>query len=169
MIVLHPLAARHDLSQFQCENAALAHYLRRDALKEQESNQARVYVAVDTSDDDRLVGYFSLSATGFYIPALANDTASETFLYPVLLAFLARDSAWRGRGLGDFLLVEALKQAAEAAERIGLPGILLRTTKQGAALYERFGFVWIDRSDNYLYLPMGDVRTVAQSSGKSDE
>ena len=147
----------------------LVRYLQQDALEEQKSDLARIYVAIDSEKDDRPIGYFSLSATGYYIPALTDVVRSETFLYPAFLAFLAHNSAWRGRGLGDFLLIEALKHAAEAAEHIGLPGLLLQTTKEGAALYERFGFVWIDRADSYLYLPMKDVRAIIFPSGRNEQ
>jgi ribosomal protein S18 acetylase RimI-like enzyme len=170
VIPLETLTAQHDISQFRCGNSALDNYLRREALKEQQNHFARVFVAVDPdADGKRAIGYLSLSATGYYIPGSANRSHSDTFLYPVFLAFLARDSAWRGKGLGDFLLVEALKQAAAAAEHIGLPDILLRTTKEGTSLYERFGFVWIDRDDDYLYLPMGEACRIASSAERSEK
>ena len=166
MIIFQALTARHDTSRFRSSLSALDTYLQRDALREQEDGTSRVFVLVE-EDATHPIGYFALTATGCFIPAVTPDrqpVPPERFLYPVLLAFLARDLAWRGRGLGDVLLLEALKQAEQASRHVGFPGILLNTTKEGALLYERFGFVWIDRQDSYLYLPMNDIRAILTST-----
>ncbi len=138
-------------------------YLQRDAQKEIDGNLARVFVAVDVDDDkNRPVGYIALKTTGYLVPALDSPVPSDTFLYPAEIGCLARDISWRGRGLGEALLLEALKRIERAAREIGLPGVFLTATGEGAVLYERFQFQRIDDSDPDYYLPMIAVRELLE-------
>jgi ribosomal protein S18 acetylase RimI-like enzyme len=162
VIEIELLAMRHDATQFQSGNAMLDSYIKRDALKEQVGNIARIFVAVDTETaPDKVLGYFALKTSGFFIPALVGEhgsVPSDTFLHPAEIACLARDMTMRGSGLGNILLTAAFVRIEEASQRVGLPSILLNSTQEGVPLYERFGFMWIDRVDKFLYVPMRKVR-----------
>ncbi len=52
------LAAHHDLSNFDSDDHELDAWLQRHALPAQQMDTARTFLAVD---DDRIVGYFSLT------------------------------------------------------------------------------------------------------------
>jgi ribosomal protein S18 acetylase RimI-like enzyme len=148
-------------------------YLKNDALKEQYDSISRVFVAIDTEEDpDRVIGYFSLKTAGFFIPALTGEDGSvpsDTYLHTAEIGCLARDITMHGKGLGDILLTAALTYIEEASQRIGLPGVLLNSTQEGSKLYERFGFIWIDRVDRFLYLPMKNVRARLKGVNQSGE
>jgi len=171
MIRLEPLTAAHQLEKFRSGNSAVDAYLIRDALREQNEERTRVFVVVDTEENSsRPVGYFALSLTGYYVPVLDENRTpqeEESFVNLVELTFLARDLTRRGQGLGDFLLVEALERVAQISRCAGGPGVILRTTKEGLALYERFDFLWINRSENYLFLPISDVRRIVTPDSNS--
>ncbi len=166
MILFEELTARHDLSRFRSGNSVLDSYLKREALARQKAGEVRVFVLIDTEEDeDRPLGYIALAATSAYVPTPHPESDAiphETFQYLALVAFLARDISWRGRGLGEILLLEALRQCVQAAQCIGLPGVFLEATKDGAALYERFGFVRVEEGQSYMYLPMSKAQALVE-------
>lgn len=172
MLIFEELAEHHDLTQFRSGNSNLDGYLQREALDRQRRGEVRVFILLDIDQGhNRPLGYIALAATGYYIPTLYSDDASvaqETFQYVAMLAFLARDVNWRGQGIGKVLVLEAIRQCVLAAQHIGLPGIFLETTKEGAPLYERFGFSWIDQRDGYMYLPMTKARAIIDLKSEYD-
>jgi hypothetical protein len=73
MIRIQPLTSVHKTERFRSGNSAIDTYLIRDALREQNEEKTRVFVAVDTREDaTRPVGYFALILTGYYIPTLSR-------------------------------------------------------------------------------------------------
>lgn len=163
MIRIEALTEAHQTASFRSGNSAIDTYLIRDALREQNEEKTRVFVAVDTAGDITLpIGYFALILTGYYIPCIDETRLphadDEMYLHLVELTFLARSQSWRGRGLGDFLMIEALRRVAAVSQYVGGPGVVLRTSREGRTLYERFECIEIDPAENYLFLPIADVR-----------
>jgi GNAT superfamily N-acetyltransferase len=169
VLVFEELAAYHDLTRFRSGNSQLDDYLRQEARVRHQRREARVLVLIDTEKEDiRPVGYIALAATGYYVPTFDpadTDLKHESFQYTALLAFLARDRATRGQGIGRVLLLEALRQCVLAGEHIGLPGIFLETTAAGIPLYQSAGFLWLDKEDGFMYLPMAKARAILESTG----
>ena len=166
MILFEALTAQHDLSRFHSGNSRLDTYLRQEALKEQSGDLARVFIAIDTEEDpQRPVGYIALKTTGVFVSSLPLPIPSDTFLNPAEIAYLARDVTWRGKGLGEILLLEAMDRIERLSPEIGLPGIFLTATKEGATLYERLFFQRIDPDEMDYYLPMVAVREILQGFG----
>jgi GNAT superfamily N-acetyltransferase len=59
----------------------------------------------------------------------------------LLLARLAVDRAWHGKGLGADLLSDAVSRAIGAAETIGVRAILVHAiSNEAKAFYEKHGF-----------------------------
>lgn len=151
MIVFQPLSESHNTSGFACGTKPFDDYIQQQAIYEQSRGITRTFVAIeDTSDSPVALGYFTLKATDkTFTP---EPGGLRELLHPVELVYLARDLTWRKTGMGAGLLIEALRLSVEASERIGLPGIYLRSTSQGARLYESFGFTRVDGGS--FYMPM---------------
>jgi GNAT superfamily N-acetyltransferase len=99
-------------------------------------------VIVD-ADQGRVVGYHALTAA-----ALEREGATARVIkgmprYPipvVLLARLAVDRAVGGRGLGAWLLRDAMVRALAAAETIGVRALVVHAIDEDArAFYRRHG------------------------------
>jgi len=135
---LEPIAEHYEVSLFDCQHTYLNLFLREKALAETRSGgYSLTFALLDISSSPAFVaGYFMLRADSYYVNA--NQGASSI---PVVeLVCLARDITRRGQGIGDILLMEALRNVKEAAERIGIAGLHLAYTDEGKKLYDRYQF-----------------------------
>ena len=77
----------------------------------------------------------------------------------VLLGRLAVDRSVQGKGLGEFLLVDALKRVAAASQTIGVHAVLVDALHEAAAaFYAAYGFVPLVDRPLTLFLPLATVR-----------
>ncbi|WP_150047602.1 GNAT family N-acetyltransferase [Methylomonas rhizoryzae] len=152
----------HDRKAFDCGNASLNLYLRQFANQDQNRGLSRVYVL---AEQRRIVGYYSLSAYSVATDALADQTRTGAYreLPFLLLGRLAVDQAFQGQGLGDALIIHAFKTTVEAAEKIGIFGMIVDAKDERAAgFYEHFGFKRLNASKNRLVLPFSAIKKAIQ-------
>jgi predicted N-acetyltransferase YhbS len=153
------LEARHDLTSFDCDVAALNNYLKKFALANQRNQSARTYVA---TRGECVVGYYTLAAASAYREETPARIAKGLAAHPVpviLLARLAVDRSEKGQGLGKGLLKDALLRAAAAADIIGCRAVMVHAKDEGAkAFYERFEFEPSPSDPFHLFLLMKDIK-----------
>lgn len=149
MIVFEALSETHNATNFSCGTKPFDDYIQRQAIFEQRRGITRTFVAIENTADPTVpVGYLTLKATD---KAFAPESGGlRELFHPVELVYLARDISWRKTGLGAVLLIEAIRLSVEASERIGLPGIYLHATTQGAPLYRSFEFTSVGRASYYM-------------------
>lgn len=153
----------HDRKTFDCGDAALNLYLRQFANQDQNRGLSRVYVL---AEQRRIVGYYSISAYSVSTDELAGQTRTGAYreLPFLLLGRLAVDQAFQGQGLGDALIIHAFKTTVEAAEKIGIFGMIVDAKDERAAgFYQRFGFTRLSASKNRLVLPFSAIKKLVQS------
>ncbi len=69
-----------------------------------------------------------------------------------------RVAAFRGKRLGETLLLHALRNALSASETLGAFAVDVWAVDDDArAFYERYGFVPLEDNPSHLYLPMNTV------------
>ena len=136
-----PLAPHHELDAFESGVANLDEWLKRRARRNEADGASRTFVLCE---GPRVVGYYSLAA-GSVLHTAATGKVRRNMPDPVpalLLARLAVDRAWHGKGLGADLLSDAVSRAIGAAETIGVRAILVHAISDEAkAFYEKHGFV----------------------------
>lgn len=141
----------HDRKTFDCGDTALNLYLRQIANQDQNRGLSRVYVL---AEQRRIVGYYSLRAYSVATDELADQTRTGAYreLPLLMLGRLAVDRTFQGQGLGDALIIHAFKTTLEAAEKIGIFGMIVDAKDERAAsFYERFGFKRLNASKNRWY------------------
>jgi len=132
-----PLATQHLLGGFTSGDGALDSWLLKHARSASGVGSARTYVTTD-ADQARVVGYHALT-----VAEIAHDDATRRVArgmprYPipaVLLARLAVDRSVQGRGLGSFLLRDAMTRAAAAAETVGIRALLVHAASTEARAF----------------------------------
>ena len=130
----------HDLDAFESGIATLDEWLKRRARRNEAEGTSRTFVLGVGS---RVVGYYSLAA-GSILHSEATGRVRRNMPDPVpalLLARLAVDRAWQGKGLGADLLSDAVLRAVGAAESVGVRAVLVHAISDEAkAFYEKHGF-----------------------------
>jgi GNAT superfamily N-acetyltransferase len=169
--LVEPLsAAKHRRDEFSCESPELTEFLRTRARKEMQARASACFVLVAISDPGKIAGYYTLSATTICLSEIPPELAKRFPRYPnlpaTLLGRLARDSAFRGAGLGDYLLTDALQRAFNNTVVIGSVAVVTDPKdKKAGAFYQQYGFRAGGAAGGRLMLPMAEIAASLQQGG----
>ena len=159
-----PLADYQELTGFHCGEAALDEWLVRRARANQARGASRTYVLCE---GQRVIGYYAL-ASGAIAVADAPGRFRRNMPNPipvVVLARLAVDCNWRGRGLARSLFRDAAMRVAHAADAIGVRGIVVHALSENAKkFYLALGFDPSPREPMTLMVTLADVRAILSSN-----
>ena len=137
-----PLDSDQVLEGFDCGRASLNLWLTRYARQAGTAGSARTYVIVD-SKQGSVVGYHALTAAGIEREAATARVIKGMPQYPipvVLLARLAVDLSVARRGLGAWLLRDAMRRTLTASETVGVRAMLVHAIDDEArGFYLRHG------------------------------
>ena len=153
-----PLGPDHVVEGFDCGRVSLNVWLVRYAR--QAAASARRYVTVD-AQQGRVVGYHALTAGALEREPATARLVKGTPHHPipaVLLARLAVDLSVTGRGLGSWLLRDAMTRTLAAAETIGVRAMLVHAIDQDtAAFYLRHGLEASPTDPRHLMILIKDI------------
>jgi predicted GNAT family N-acyltransferase len=161
---IEPLGVQHDTlrAAFSCGVEPLDRYLKQQAGQDAGKRVAVPYVLV--SSDNRIAGYYTLSATNIRVDDLPPQLIKPLKLprYPAfgatLIGRLARDLAFKGQGMGELLLTDALKVALTMSRKIASVGVVVDAKDDHAGrFYAEFGFVPFTETKSRLLLRMEAV------------
>jgi len=144
--LVEPLsAAKHRRDEFSCEEHELTEFLHRRALLEMEARASACFVLVPKDDPGRIAGFYTLSAATVSLARLPLELTTELPKYPnlpaTLLGRLARDRNFRGAGLGDLLLVSALRRSLGSTSSVGSVAVVTDPKNAKAEdFYRKYGF-----------------------------
>lgn len=152
--------AIHRREEFSCESKDLTDFIRTRARREAQARASACFVLVPDDDRGRIAGYYTLSAASVELVRLPAELAKKLPRYPqvsaTLLGRLARDISYKGRGIGDLLMTDALNRAFANSVVIGSVAILVDPKDDHAAkFYSEFGFKPLD--GQRMFLPIKDV------------
>ncbi len=138
-----PLGVNHDIEAFDCGIESLNAWLKKHALQAAASGSARTFVIIDT-DQNRVVGYHALAAASIAHADATSRARNGMPRHPIpaaLLARLAVDTTVHGRGIGAWLLRDALLRTVNAADEMGIRILLVHAIDENArSFYLRHGF-----------------------------
>lgn len=156
---LEQLAKGHDIEDFDCGVSEQNDYLQKYAWQNQLLGYGQTFVAVEKSSGD-VRGYYTLAMGNAEFENLPSSFQGQEGLprYPAptaLIAQLGVDTRSQGEGLGEALVVSAIKRCVDAAKRIGAVAVEVHARSDDArGFYERYGFVQMQDSPNHLFLSM---------------
>lgn len=153
------LEVHHHLEGFDCGKPALTDWLLRHARQAQGSGSARTFVVCD---DQRVAGYFSLTVGQVDTSEVPERVRRGMGQYPipvVLLARLAVDTDYQGKGAGVGMLKNAIQRTVLISEQAGICALLTRPIdEQAKAFYRKFGFEPAPEQEDQLILLLKDAR-----------
>jgi predicted GNAT family N-acyltransferase len=154
--------SKHDRTAFSCEHEILNSYLKERASQEIKKRVTAVFVL--TSDSTTIAGYYTLSQYAIDAGELPENVAKKLHipkydkLPATLLGRLARSLAYKGRGIGELLLIGALKMSLDHSRNIASVAVVVDAKDEKAkAFYKSFGFIELPERPNRLFLPMKTI------------
>ncbi|MGD9172195.1 MAG: GNAT family N-acetyltransferase [Candidatus Thiodiazotropha sp.] len=136
-----PLTSEHILGGFNCGNSTLDEWLKRRALKNQDTGACRTFVVCE--DNTTVIGYYAL-ATGSIERVAATGNFSRGMPQPIpviVLGRLAIDLNHQGKHLGAALLKDAMLRTLSIASNVGVRGLLVHAISEEAMrFYLQYGF-----------------------------
>lgn len=161
-----PIDPSHDLTSFDSGVPALDDWLRRRALRNQEAGATRTFVVCN---ETRAVGYHALASGG--VAALTTPGRFRRNMPdPVPVAILARlavDHSWQGKGLGRGLFQDAALRVLHAADAIGIRGMLVHAISDDArAFYTALGFDPSPLDPMTLMITLADIRLAVSAEDR---
>lgn len=126
-----PLAEHHEVDSFASGEASLDDWLRRRASTNQTSGASRTYVVCEGK---RVAGYYALTSGAISqtsVPGRFRRNMPDPIPI-VVLARLAVDRSQQGHGLGRAMFRDAARRVAQAADTIGIRGIVVHAISEDA-------------------------------------
>ncbi len=155
------LGKTHDRATFNCGSAALDRYLHQQARQDTEKRVAAAFVLVEPPGL-RVLGYYTLCASLVNASELPATLAKKLPRYPqlpvTLIGRLAVDQNMKGKGVGQLLLLDALRRSLEAAVNIAAMAVLVDAKDEAAeTFYRHFSFLPLQQQPRRLFLPMKTI------------
>jgi GNAT superfamily N-acetyltransferase len=155
-----PLTDDHQLDRFDSGAPTLDDWLKRRAMANQASGATRTYVVCEGK---RAVAYYAL-ASGAIAQAGVPGKLRRNMPDPipvVVLARLAVDANYQGRGLGRALFRDAAVRVTHAADAIGIRGIIVHAISESAReFYISLGFDPCPSDGMTLVVTLRDLRAI---------
>ena len=156
---------------FDCGDEPLNNYLRRHAwINQQKSSIGVTYVAVDEAALGVVLGYFTLAASSIPRDRLPKKLVRGLPPYDlplILLARLAVDKRFAGRGLGRALLAEAFRITLRVADEVGCRCMVTDAYRDKIDWYAKYGLVPIEGTSEdgpqKMFLDLRTIRAAMQT------
>ena len=151
----------HDRALFDCKNANLNRYLKLQARQDAEKYVAAPFVLLEP--DTKIVrAYYTLSSSLIPLEELPKEVVKKLPRYdglPVtLLGRLARDKTIPDKGIGEFLLIDALRRSLESAQHIASLAVVVQAKdKEAESFYRHFNFLPFQLTPLRLFLPLSQI------------
>lgn len=162
-----PLAPGHDIEGFDCGVGSLNLWLTKHASQARATGSARTFVVTD-AERRRVAGYYALTGASItHVEATPRATKGMPRhpIPAVLLARLAIDKDVQGRGVGAWLLLDAMRRTMAAAESVGIRVLLVHAIDDKARrFYEHHGFAASPTDPRNLQMLMKDIRATAEAA-----
>jgi GNAT superfamily N-acetyltransferase len=158
---IQELSSEHVRAEFSCGHESLDGFLKERASQHQKKGISKTFVAVRSSDL-AACGYYSLATGAVSLENLTEEQRKGLPKHPipvVLLGRLAVDKRSQGQGLGEHLLLDAMRRIVQTANEIGIHAIEVDAIDETAKqFYLKYGFTELADNPRHLYIPLAKVR-----------
>jgi GNAT superfamily N-acetyltransferase len=157
-----PLSSTHQLGDFDSGTPTLDDWLKRRALQNQASGASRTFVV---GNDGKVVAYYALASSAVMAQA-APGRFRRNMPDPipvVVLGRLAVARTYQRHGLGRALFRDAGMRVLQAADTIGIRGLLVHAISEEARdFYLRLGLSPSPLDPLILMVTISDLRATVE-------
>lgn len=151
---------KNDRDRFDCGVTTLSSFLKLTVNQQSVKDNSRTYVIEDKDDSVLIVGFYTLTMVSIRLNTLPaklqkkhkNNNAAG------LIARLAVDKRYAERGLGSWLLADALKKLLNASDTVGFAMVVVGVKDGMESFYERFGFRSFKNEKQKMFMSVADIR-----------
>ena len=153
----------YDLTQFDCGEHALNHFLTTQLQRQHHNKILRAYVLRTKTPERQVLGYYTLSGSCFERETLPTRTQQKRMPYKnipsVTLGRLAIDRSLQGKGWGTLLVTHAMKVVWSASQAVGIHGVFVEALNDKArSFYQALGFIpLVGANQNALFYPTKSI------------
>ncbi len=165
MRIVELLDKRHNRNNFNCGNEALNQFLKQTARQHIQKGISRTFVLTDTEQPETIISFFTLTLCEVRVEKLPAKFAKK---YPskvpgVKLARLAVSQLYQRQGIGEIMMIEAMKRALIVAENAGGIGLFVDAKDEAAKnYYSRYGFVSLEDAFLEMFLPLSTIVQICE-------
>lgn len=160
MLTVQLEKALHDRNRFDCGITALNNYLKVMASQQAKKDNTRTFVLEDDQCSEHIIGYYTLTMAPIDTEKLPAKLQKKhhNVTSGGLIARLAVDHRYKGKGFGEWLLIDALRKLLAASETVAFPVVIVDAKDGAEHFYEKFGFTAFQDTDNKLFITVADIR-----------
>jgi GNAT superfamily N-acetyltransferase len=156
---IEKLRRDHAVDAFDCDRHELNHFLKRYAWQNQQANASITYLGLVGKT---VVGFHTLAVGHVTYEEASERLAKGLARHPIpimLLARLAVDRRWQGKGIGAGLLKDAMLRTVQAADIAGIRALVVHAKDdQARQFYEHFNFISGPTDPLHLFVLLKDIR-----------
>jgi hypothetical protein len=156
-----PLNSSHNKKDFKCGKELLDNYIHYQANQDIKRSLSACFVFSD--EKNNVKGYYTLSNAGIQRELLPDDLKNKlpksyNNLPATLLGRLAVDISFVRQGIGELLLMDALKRSYYTSiNSIASMAVIVDPRDQeGVRFYKKYGFILLPDSGK-MFLPMKTI------------
>lgn len=158
---IEKLTRKHAVDAFDCGEEPLNRFLVRYALPNSQANASQTYVGLS---GENVFGFYTLVVGEVAYEGAPDRLTKGLARHPVpimLLARLAVEKDWQGKGVGAGLLRDAILRTLRAANIAGIRAFTVHAKDDRArAFYRHFGFVESASDPLHLFALVKDLRSL---------
>jgi predicted GNAT family N-acyltransferase len=154
-----PFSREYDRSAFDCGNPNLNDFLTKYASQYEKRGSGRTYLAIDPHK--KVLGYYTLASASIPAGEVPESLVKLLGKHPIpviLLGRLAVAIEMQGKGVGKFLLQDALHRSVSVSQQIGVYAVIVKAIDNTAKhFYEKYGFTQVPPDPLQLFLPISSI------------
>jgi GNAT superfamily N-acetyltransferase len=155
MLVL-PLNKSHDRGGFDCGDEQLNNWFSQVAKQHKEKGVSSTFVVAADEISTEVMGFYAIN-----MAELINDDLPEKSRkrlpakVPVFrLGRLATSKSHQRKGVGEFMLFDAIDRVSRIAIEVGGVGLVVDAKPTAVDFYKHYGFESMSDHPRHLFLPI---------------
>ena len=159
LISIKDVLPKSKLKKFDCGIKELNEFFSRYSLKNDILGIGKTFVAYD--ENENIAGYFTLATAQVVFEDIPYEYRDKLPKYPIpslRIARLAVSKDFQGKGIGKWLLKQALIKIIQVAEITGLYFIIVDAKESSKSFYEHYGFIKFKDKELSYFLTVETVR-----------
>ena len=164
------ISKTHDRASFDCGDADLNNFFQRYARQSHESGGAKTFLAIDDTDNQTILAFYSIAPGGLSFadtPELVRSGLAKHEVPGFRLARLATHVRMHGQGLGGQLLGVIARRCIRVAAEVGGVMLIIDAKNERAAnWYESYGAVPLNDKPLTLALSFSTLERELKAAGQ---